>query len=124
MVAGVRAIRVPCSLGLPDACLDHGRLVGSREFRPILRGSAAMTISNHLEHFAGFPVKDYDTQVGIVGEQIPRREYQFVEGSSQKFWAIELVGTKHIVQFGRIGTAGQTQTKEFKTPEEAQNAFD
>jgi predicted DNA-binding WGR domain protein len=83
-----------------------------------------MTISKHLEHFAGFPVKDYDPRVGIVaGGRIPRREYQFVEGTSKKFWAIELDGTKHTIQFGRIGTAGQTQTKQFKTPEEAQKAY-
>src|SRR5437899_1600441 len=84
-----------------------------------------MTISNHLEQFAGFPVKDYNPHVGIVlGGRIPRREYQFVEGTSQKFWAIELDGKKHTIQFGRIGSAGQTQTKEFKTPEEAQKSYE
>jgi predicted DNA-binding WGR domain protein len=83
-----------------------------------------MTISNHLEQFAGLPVRDYDPQIGIVlGGHIPRREYQLVEGSSQKFWAIELDGARHTVQFGRIGTAGQTQVKKFKTPEEAQKAY-
>jgi predicted DNA-binding WGR domain protein len=83
-----------------------------------------MTIGNHLEHFAGFPVKDYNAEVGIVsGDQIPRREYQLVEGTSNKFWAIELDGSKYTVQYGRIGTAGQTQTKKFKTPEEAQKAY-
>jgi predicted DNA-binding WGR domain protein len=84
-----------------------------------------MTIGNHLEQFAGLPVRKYDPEVGIVqGDHIPRREYQYVEGTSQKFWAIELDGRKHTVQFGRIGTAGQTQTKEFKTPEEARKAYD
>jgi predicted DNA-binding WGR domain protein len=82
-----------------------------------------MTIQHHLEHFAGFPVKEYDAVVGIpLGGHIPRREYRFVEGTSQKFWAIELDGKRHTVQFGRLGTAGQTQTKEFKTPEEAEKA--
>ena len=84
-----------------------------------------MTIANHLEHFAGFPVKDYDPSIGIIPVgRIPRREYQFVEGSSKKFWAIELDGAKHIIQFGRIGSAGQTQTKEFKDPEQAQKAYE
>jgi predicted DNA-binding WGR domain protein len=84
-----------------------------------------MTIGNHLEHFAGLPVTNYDANVGIVqGGRIPRREYQLVEGTSNKFWAIELDGTKHTVQFGRIGTAGQTQTKEFKTQEQAQKAYE
>jgi predicted DNA-binding WGR domain protein len=84
-----------------------------------------MTIANHLEHFAGFPVVNYDADVGIVlGGRIPRREYQLVEGTSRKFWAIELEGATHTVQFGRIGTAGQTQTKEFKSLEEAQKAYE
>ncbi len=34
-----------------------------------------------------------------------RREFQFIEGTSQKFWTIELDGTTHSVQFGRIGTS-------------------
>ena len=34
-----------------------------------------------------------------------RREFQLVEGESQKFWAIELDGVAHTVQFGRIGTS-------------------
>ncbi len=84
-----------------------------------------MTIANHLEHFAGFPVKDYDANVGIVVDgRMPRREFQLIEGTSKKFWTIELDGTTHTVQFGRIGTAGQTQTKQFKTPEEAQKAYE
>ncbi len=84
-----------------------------------------MMIGNHLEYFAGFPVKDFDAVTGIALEgRIPRREYQFVEGASKKFWAIELDGAKHIIQFGRIGSAGQTQTKEFKTAEQAQKAYD
>jgi predicted DNA-binding WGR domain protein len=84
-----------------------------------------MTIDNHLEQFAGFPVQDYNPNLGIIlGGHIPRREYQFVEGTSEKFWAIALEGKKHTVQFGRLGTTGQTQTKEFKTPEEAQKAYE
>src|SRR5262245_55400855 len=84
-----------------------------------------MTNANHLEQLAGFPVRNYDPDVGIaVGGRIPRREFQLVEGKSNKFWAIELNGTKHTVQFGRVGTAGQTQAKEFKTPEESQKAYE
>ena len=53
-----------------------------------------------------------------------RREFQFVEGSSQKFWAIELTGSSHTVNFGRFGTAGQTQTKEFDSEGEAKKSYD
>jgi predicted DNA-binding WGR domain protein len=84
-----------------------------------------MGIRQHLEQFAGYPVKDYDPAVGIVlGGRIPRHEYQLVEGKSRKFWTIELDGARHTVQFGRLGTAGKTQTKEFKTPEVAEKAYD
>lgn len=48
-----------------------------------------------------------------------RREFRFVEGSSSKFWAIEQTGKGFTVTFGRIGTAGQTQTKEFGSEDEA-----
>src|SRR5438067_1680383 len=53
-----------------------------------------------------------------------RREFQFTEGGSQKFWAIEVDGPRFTVQFGRLGTAGQTQTKEFPSDAEAQKAAD
>jgi predicted DNA-binding WGR domain protein len=53
-----------------------------------------------------------------------RREFQFVEGSSSKFWAIELDGNRFTVTWGRIGTAGQTQTKEFSTDAEAKKQYD
>ena len=49
-----------------------------------------------------------------------RREFQLVEGTSRKFWAIELDGNSHTVQFGRIGTTGQSQRKEFPTDAEAE----
>ncbi len=39
------------------------------------------------------------------------REFRYVDGSSTKFWRITLDGNSHTVQFGRIGTTGQTQTK-------------
>jgi len=45
-----------------------------------------------------------------------RREFQFVEGTSSKFWAITLEGSAHTVEFGKIGTKGQAKTKEFASP--------
>lgn len=45
------------------------------------------------------------------------RRFEFVEGGSSKFWQIELEGTQFTVQWGKIGTAGQSQVKEF--PSEA-----
>ena len=42
----------------------------------------------------------------------PRR-FEFVGGSSDKFWELTVRGNEVIVRFGRIGTGGQTQTKSF-----------
>ncbi len=42
----------------------------------------------------------------------PRR-FEFVEGSSKKFWEVRIDGTALVVRFGRIGTEGQTQKKAF-----------
>ncbi len=53
-----------------------------------------------------------------------RREFQLIEGAIRKFWCIELDGTAHTVRFGRIGTAGQSQTKEFATTDEAKTSHD
>ncbi|GHG64867.1 WGR domain-containing protein [Comamonas sp. JC664] len=41
------------------------------------------------------------------------RRFEFVEGSSSKFWEPELQGNLFIVTFGRIGTAGQRREKAF-----------
>jgi predicted DNA-binding WGR domain protein len=48
-----------------------------------------------------------------------RREFQLIEGASHKVWASDLDGAAPQVQIGRIGTAGQTQRKEFATAAEA-----
>jgi predicted DNA-binding WGR domain protein len=41
------------------------------------------------------------------------RYFEFMGDGSQKFWEITLSGNSFAVRFGRIGTAGQTQTKSF-----------
>ncbi len=40
------------------------------------------------------------------------RRFEFVGGTSSKFWEISQSGPQVTVQFGRIGTNGQTQTKD------------
>jgi predicted DNA-binding WGR domain protein len=39
--------------------------------------------------------------------------YELVEGTSSKFWEVEVAGSDLTVCFGRIGTAGQSKTKSF-----------
>ncbi len=39
--------------------------------------------------------------------------FEFNDGNSSKFWEIEVAGTQFTVRYGKIGTTGQTQVKEF-----------
>ncbi len=41
------------------------------------------------------------------------RRFEFVSGSSNKFWEIIVAGNAFTVRFGRLGTAGQSQTKSY-----------
>jgi predicted DNA-binding WGR domain protein len=41
------------------------------------------------------------------------RRFEFVGGNSAKFWQVTVVGSSVTVRFGRLGTEGQTQIKEF-----------
>jgi uncharacterized protein (TIGR02996 family) len=52
------------------------------------------------------------------------RKFKFVDDDSYKFWNIELAGTGYTVTYGRIGTKGQSKTKDFGTPAAAQKAYD
>ncbi len=44
---------------------------------------------------------------------MPTRRFEYVEGTSSKFWEVENDGRQVQVRYGRIGTNGQTQTKSF-----------
>ena len=50
--------------------------------------------------------------------------YEFSEGSSNKFWQIELDGTSFTTTYGRIGTDGQTSLKEFDSEEQAKREYE
>jgi predicted DNA-binding WGR domain protein len=52
-----------------------------------------------------------------------RREFQFAEGSSNKFWSIELREQSFIVHYGRVGTNGQSQEKTFTTADAANKEY-
>ncbi|WP_399678154.1 WGR and DUF4132 domain-containing protein [Xenophilus sp.] len=41
------------------------------------------------------------------------RRFELVEGNSSKFWEVEQAGSDLNIRWGRIGTAGQSQTKPF-----------
>lgn len=50
--------------------------------------------------------------------------YELIEGSSKKFWEIELEGTSFTTTYGRIGTDGQSSMKEYDSEEKAQKEHD
>jgi uncharacterized protein (TIGR02996 family) len=52
------------------------------------------------------------------------RTFVFTDEKSNKFWNIDLKGTCFTVTFGKVGTTGQTQTKDFPDAERARKAHD
>ena len=42
-----------------------------------------------------------------------KRYFEFVAGTSNKFWEITLEGTEVTTRYGRIGSAGRSTTKSF-----------
>jgi predicted DNA-binding WGR domain protein len=52
------------------------------------------------------------------------RRFEFVGGSSAKFWEVSTSDKEVTVRFGRLGTDGQTQTKEFPDTAAAQRHVD
>jgi len=58
---------------------------------------------------------------GELAENTPRY-FEYVGGSSRKFWEVTLSDNRYSVRFGRIGTSGQERTKSFPTPAQARRA--
>ncbi|HEY2738276.1 MAG TPA: WGR domain-containing protein, partial [Thermoanaerobaculia bacterium] len=52
------------------------------------------------------------------------RRFELIEGTSAKFWQVEVSGNDVTTQWGRIGTAGQAKTKTFASPAAAQAEHD
>ena len=52
------------------------------------------------------------------------RRFEFIDGSSNKFWEIALEDMGFSVRWGRLGTDGQTQRKSFPTAAKAQGEHD
>lgn len=54
----------------------------------------------------------------------PKRYFEFVDGTSNKFWEIWIDGCDVTTQWGKIGTDGQTKTKTFDSEEKAKKEYD
>jgi len=52
------------------------------------------------------------------------RYFEFVEGSSSKFWEIQLDGSSFTTRYGKIGTDGQQSLKEYASDALAKKEYD
>jgi predicted DNA-binding WGR domain protein len=50
---------------------------------------------------------------------IEKRSFELTSGGHNKFWTVQVRGKYFFATWGRIGTAGQTQSKEFASPRAA-----
>lgn len=57
-----------------------------------------------------------------IRDAVPR--YELSDGSSNKFWEIELKGKGVAVRYGKIGTEGRTTKKNFSSAQEAKASYD
>jgi predicted DNA-binding WGR domain protein len=64
------------------------------------------------------------TVPGPSSAEGPTRHFEFINGSSRKFWEISLSENTFTVRFGRIGTLGQSQTKRFGDEAQAKREAD
>ena len=53
-----------------------------------------------------------------------KRTFIYTDDKSNKFWTIEINGDSYTVTYGKVGTAGQTQTKDFTDEAACQKAAD
>ncbi len=53
-----------------------------------------------------------------------KRHFEFVEGSSKKFWEIWMDGSSYCTKYGRIGTDGQETVKEYDSLDKAKKEYE
>lgn len=59
-----------------------------------------------------------------AGPAYGKRYFEFSEGTSNKFWEVELSGNSVTTRWGRIGSDGQSKTKEFADSVKAKAEYD
>lgn len=70
------------------------------------------------------PSESKPAALKVVGTESGVRYFEFVEGSSSKFWSIKMHGNDVTVKYGRIGTSGQEKTKSFPSSSAAKKYYD
>src|SRR5262245_17823379 len=61
---------------------------------------------------------------GNAGGERTMRTFEYRDEKASKFWSIDLRGASFIVTFGKIGTKGQRQVKEFAEEGKARKEHD
>ena len=53
-----------------------------------------------------------------------KRYFEFVEGTSAKFWEVWVEGNEVVTQWGKIGTGGRETRKAFADAEKTKKEYD
>lgn len=88
--------------------------------KPARKKAAKKVAKKSAKQAAGRNVTS--TQAAVTDANRVALEYS--DAKSSKFWRIELDGKSHTVQYGRIGTNGQSKTKDFSDDAAARASFD
>ncbi len=91
-------------------------------------------LEDYLAELVGMPVKDFDmAESGDEDDEDDdegegegaegARRFEFQEGTSSKFWEIALEGESFTVRYGRTGTDGVSQTKDFDSEEKCEKEY-
>ncbi len=103
----------------PETVAPYPRLTAAR--RLIEKRAVTWSEPPRKNVSAGFPAPSASGQIA-AGPQW--RTFVQKNGTSDKFWNILLTGSSHVVHFGRNGTDGQRQQKEFDTLAAAKTSYD
>src|SRR5262249_55232631 len=94
--------------------------------RPVCRSPQSLPRRNGILPRPRAGVLRFAPPPGRVLASAPRethmRSFQYSDARSHKFWNIDVKGKAFAVAFGKVGSAGQTQTKEFADANKAKAA--
>ncbi|TXI96555.1 MAG: WGR domain-containing protein, partial [Burkholderiaceae bacterium] len=113
----------------PALFVELGPLVEVKlpEFKPSpLSQSAALMAKGESTTQPEQQVSNQAQQPGSVAglNQTEERILRFEQGNSSKFWQVIIKGNELLVNYGRIGTRGQTLHKQFDTAERARKEME
>ena len=121
-------IRCQVGTGFTDAQRNHAPAIGtviSLKYQELtddgvprfpvfagMRTDISLTATSTVKEETSVPIT-------VPSTKTVKRRFEFADGKSNKFWEISIQGTEVSVVYGRIGTAGQTNDKNFATAADA-----